>query len=164
MEIGRKLIHIISLFGNLRRPLRTTLTKAVTRTLTSTLCGQVFHNCTSFKKFVQEQLLSPQTEWSLHVPYMTNHDRMVSSRPLYDKPRQLIVEYYLHWTSTFDIFFQQVQTQITTAYCRIIPTLDPVLDPMGGGLRRKISGASTDWTTTFDIFFRQFRHKSRPII
>ena len=51
---------------------------------------------------------------------------------LYDKPRQLIVEYYLHWTITFDIFFQQVQTQITTAYSRIIPTLDPVVGTKGG--------------------------------
>ena len=52
---------------------------------------------------------------------------------LYDKPRQLILEYYLHWTITFDIFFQQVQTQITTAYCRIIPTLEPVVAPKGAG-------------------------------
>ena len=53
---------------------------------------------------------------------------------LYDKPRrQLILEYYLHWTITFDIFFQQVQTQIKTAYCRIIPTLDPVVAPKGAG-------------------------------
>ena len=59
---------------------------------------------------------------------------------LYDKPRQLIVEYYLHWTITFDIFFQQVQTQITTAYCRI-PTLDPVVAPKGaGGLKPSCRG------------------------
>ena len=60
---------------------------------------------------------------------------------LYDKPRQLILEYYLHWTITFDIFFQQVQTQITTAYCRIIPTLDPVVAPKGaGGLQPSCRG------------------------
>ena len=52
-----------------------------------------------------------------------------------------IVEYYLHWTITFDIFFQQVQTQITTAYCRIIPTLDPVVAPKGaGGLQPSCRG------------------------
>ena len=59
---------------------------------------------------------------------------------LYDKPRQLIVEYYLHWTITFDFFFQQVQTPITTAYCRI-PTLDPVVAPKGaGGLQPSCRG------------------------
>ena len=67
------------------------------------------------------------------------------------KPRQLIAEYYLHWTTTFEIsfsgcsdtnhdsllqnttytgpprlryLFQVVQTQTTTAYCTILPTLD----------------------------------------
>jgi hypothetical protein len=37
--------------------------------------------------------------------------------------KQLIVEYYLHWTTTFEISFSVVQTQTTTAYCGIQPTL-----------------------------------------
>ena len=67
------------------------------------------------------------------------------------KPRQFIVECYLHWTTTFEIsfsgssdakydvllqnitytrpprlryFFQVVQIQSTTAYCRILPAMD----------------------------------------
>ena len=39
------------------------------------------------------------------------------------KSWQLIVEYYLHWTTTLRYLFQVVQTQTTTAYCRILPTL-----------------------------------------
>jgi hypothetical protein len=41
------------------------------------------------------------------------------------KPRQFIVEYYLHWTTMFEISFSgSSETQTTTAYCRILPTLD----------------------------------------
>ena len=36
----------------------------------------------------------------------------------------LFLKYYLRWTITFEIFFQAVQTQTTTVYCRILPTLD----------------------------------------
>jgi hypothetical protein len=86
------------------------------------------------------------------------------------KPRQLIVEYYLHWTTTFEIsfscgsdtnhdsllknttytgpprlryLFYVVQTQTTTAYWRILPTLDHHV---------------------WDIFFMWFRHKLRQLI
>jgi hypothetical protein len=38
--------------------------------------------------------------------------------------RQLIVEYYLHWTPSLRYLFQVVQTQTTTAYCRTLPLLD----------------------------------------
>ena len=61
----------------------------------------------------------------------TNHD-------------SLIVEYYFHWITTFEISFSGiVQTQTTTAYCRILPTQDHHV---------------------CDILFRQFRHKTRQLI
>jgi hypothetical protein len=86
------------------------------------------------------------------------------------KLRQLIEEYYLHWTTTFEIsflcgsdtnydsllknttytgpprlryLFHVVQTQTTTAYWRILPTLDHHV---------------------WDIFFMWFRHKLRQLI
>ena len=41
------------------------------------------------------------------------------------KPRQLIVEYYLHWTTTFEISFSgSSDTNHSNVYCRILPTLD----------------------------------------
>ena len=42
------------------------------------------------------------------------------------KPRQFIVEYYLQYTGPprLRYLFQVVQTQSTTAYCRILPTLE----------------------------------------
>ena len=61
---------------------------------------------------------------------------------LYDKPRQLIVATYTG-PSRLISFFQQVQTQITTAYCRIIPTLDPVVAPKeAGGLHAALLSGS----------------------
>jgi hypothetical protein len=63
------------------------------------------------------------------------------------KPRQLIVEYCLHWhtgPTRLRSFFHVVQTQTTTAYCRILPI---------------------HWDHhVWDIFFRYFRHKPRQLI
>ena len=57
-----------------------------------------------------------------HIVYIT-----YTAPQLKHIPRHLIVEYYLHWTTTFDISFWGSSDTIhrsTAAYCRILPTLD----------------------------------------
>jgi hypothetical protein len=57
--------------------------------------------------------------------------------------RQLIVEYYLHWTTSprLRYLFQVVQTQTTTAYCKILPTLDSGVTLYQGAPGSKFSKA-----------------------
>jgi hypothetical protein len=86
-----------------------------------------------------------------NTTYMDHHVWDIFFRQFRHKSRQLIEEYYLHWTTTFEAsfsgssdtnhgsllknttyteptrlryLFQVVQTQTTAAYWRILPTLD----------------------------------------
>ena len=62
------------------------------------------------------------TSWACEPPFT------ISCQP----QRQTIVQYYLHWTTTFEIYFSGIaQTQTKASYWRILPT----------------------WTTTFEISF-----------
>ena len=58
-------------------------------------------------------------------------------------PEKDISNVVVHLYCTFEIFFQVVQTQTTTAYCRILPTLDHHV---------------------WDTFFRYFKHKPQQLI